>query len=296
MKSKASADERPVGRTNLAARFEASGQVQDGKLPIRGTANTYAITIDGRMILPGSFDRWLSARGEASVPLLARHGLTPTFPNIGKVERLWSDAQGLHFEGWIGSGTALADEAQTLVKAKMLDQLSVSVNPREYTRYEPGDADMPADIAAKMRERKLKVLYAYGDCDLIEISLVEVGADQQARVAAAGGGLDAEQMEELVKRAVREALGGQETMTLETAAERMLSAADKKELLNAVVQTVEIVLLERDPDYARELLSAEIADAAGECSQHAGTAQRRGDASAQGVALERIRATLKTMQ
>ncbi len=83
---------------------------------------------------------------------------------IGVWDRLYTDDYGLYVEGRLALGVACADEAYLLLKAGVLDGLSIGFRTID---------------AVQDRHRKARLIL---DIDLIEISLVTFGANLNATV------------------------------------------------------------------------------------------------------------------
>lgn len=114
------------------------------------------------VVEPGAFTASLAARGADGVKMLWHHD--PAEP-IGRWLEIREDARGLYVRGRLVAGVARAREAATLMKAGVLDGLSIGF------RTVSGRRDPRSGI------RRLKAI------DLWEISIVTFPMQPDARVA-----------------------------------------------------------------------------------------------------------------
>ncbi|MEP0848134.1 MAG: HK97 family phage prohead protease [Phycisphaerae bacterium] len=179
----------PVERLSAAARIEIA-QAGQGRRAIRGVANTFRLMRTGRLIHPAAVEKWLANRDDARpVPLLAQHGFTDGFARIGQVTALRVDRKaGLIFEAVLAEGIALADDAWTLIRQGMAPAVSIgwSGQPRLVRDDEPELDEWVGEQFRTSGRREAWVFFSIDD--LIEISLVDVGDDADARLAARAQG------------------------------------------------------------------------------------------------------------
>lgn len=162
---------------------------------IRGTANTGGVMSSGRLFHPAAFAHWLASKPTLRTKVLANHGLVrgpggefvgvPGFNTIGRVTSLRMDGPHLKFEAKLAHGTQLADDARTLIRQGMLDGVSVGAMGPHLKDVRRGGRDVDAWVAAAMERSSLeRVAVLDTVTDVPEISLVDVGDDPGARLAA----------------------------------------------------------------------------------------------------------------
>lgn len=175
----------PVERLSAAARIEIA-ESGAGRRAIRGIANTFRLMRSGRLIHPAAVETWLERRDEKRpVPLLAQHGYADGFTRIGQVTALHADRKlGLVFEAVLAEGIGLADDAWTLIRQGMAPAVSIgwSGQPRLVRDDEP---ELDAWVGEQLRRSGRREAWVFFSIDeLVEISLVDVGDDADARLAA----------------------------------------------------------------------------------------------------------------
>ena len=189
-----------IERAVVPLEIEQADADSDGRLRIRGYANTFGVMRSGRIIHPQAVEDWLRANPKARPQLLANHGLdVGGFATIGKVDSLKVDRQrGLLFQAWVAHGTRLADEARTLIQQGALDSLSIGWTGKQARWVRANDQDVDPWLAEKMREAGVDQVYAHlAIADLVELSVVDVPDDPAARMAARAA--DAAAIEAAVK-------------------------------------------------------------------------------------------------
>lgn len=166
--------------------IEAAGE-SDGQFRIRGVANTLQVMRSGKLFSRRAFDRFLKTNKTIDLPLLANHGVDRGgFNSVGRVDRLSVDRKrGLLFEGWIGAGTEIADDARSLIKQGVVKHLSVGWIVRQARFIRKDDKDIDADIAEQLAAAGVDEAFVFLDVDLVEISAVDVPDDPGAGLLAA---------------------------------------------------------------------------------------------------------------
>jgi len=178
-----------IERASLPATIETADAGDDGKRRIRGYANTFGVMRSGRIIHPQAVEDWLRANPDARLKLLALHGFVDGFATIGVIEKLKVQrAKGLYFEGTLASGIELADQAWELIRQRMLSSLSVGWVAKQRRWVRADDRDLDPWFAKKMKEAGVTEALAFIDVEIVEISLVDVGDDAGAKLAAKAGG------------------------------------------------------------------------------------------------------------
>ncbi len=169
-------------RNNLTATLEAAAADGDVRR-VRGVANTFKLMRSGRLIHPHAFDKQFKG-GAVQVPLLAQHRQPTGFASIGRVERVTRDAQrGLVFEATLAKGVELADQAWSLIKQGALSGVSIGwTGSAKWARR--GDVDLDQYVRAALDEAGADEALVFAQAELSEISLVDVGDDPGARLAA----------------------------------------------------------------------------------------------------------------
>lgn len=254
-----------VQRGATTGNIERAAESAAGEpMAVRGIANTFRIMHSGRVFLPTAFDRWLAATGgNINLPLLAMHGYagSEAYPTIGRVTAVKADAGGLQFAGFIGSGTELMDETRTLVAQGILSGISVGWTTKQARYVRKSDADIDPWLKQQMERQGVEECYAYVDCELVEISLVDVPDDRDAKLVAAAMQRERDQgsgngdQENAIQRAVETALKSQRAEFEQQITE--LWEKGKAELY----EFIDAVAADPRSDYAAALLDAE-ADAA----------------------------------
>jgi HK97 family phage prohead protease len=144
----------------LDSRLEIKSVGDDGAF--LGMAAVYGnVDLQGDVIVPGAFTRWLGgASGTRPIPLLWSHN--PATP-VGKGEVFDVPGKGLGIKGHLVLDVQLAREARALMKAGAVTGLSIG--------YDVRDKEWAGSV------RKLTAL------DLWEVSLCSLPANPEARVA-----------------------------------------------------------------------------------------------------------------
>lgn len=190
-------------RAALAATLEVAASGDERK--IRGVANTFGLMRSGRVLHPEPMRRALQANPRFSVPLLAQHGEVDGLATIGEVTKLAVTERGLEFEARLAEGTPLADEAWSLVGQGMLRNLSVGWQAKQQRWIKTDDVDLDPHFKRVLEDAGETEALAYFDYELVEVSLVDVGDDAGAKLAAR---LDAQGGEIAALRAQLERLSG----------------------------------------------------------------------------------------
>ena len=185
-----------------------TAETVDGERRIRGYANTFGVMRSGRIIHPQAVEDWLAANADARLPLLALHGFVGGFATIGLVEKLKVQrSKGLYFEATVASGLELADQAWQLVSQKMLSSLSLGWAAKQRRWVRADDKDLDPWFAKKLKEAGVTEALAFIDVEIVEISLVDVGDDRGAQLAASVRAELSAVSDQL--SALKEELGGQ---------------------------------------------------------------------------------------
>lgn len=265
-----------IERTAMHGTIEvAQAQPESGRLAVRGIANSFRIMHSGRVFHPRAFERQMQATGgKVDLPLLAMHGMTfaDTFPNIGKVGTISIEPQrGLVFDGWIGAGTQLMDETRTLVKGGALAGISVGAvvdsNARRLVNRD--DADIDPLIAQQMDAQGKRRAHVFFEAELVEISLVDVPDDREARLAAGaypntGEGMAAELftirlfMSQI--KAALDALKCGEPSTELLAAMKSMVAEFWAEGESRLIESIASAVADGRGEYAEQLLADDLAE------------------------------------
>lgn len=124
------------------------------------------VDLNGDVIAPGAFAASLDRRGPAGVKLLFQHSADEP---LGFWERLEEDARGLFCVGALMLETAKAREVWALLKAGVVDGLSIGFETRRALR--PSSAETRAGAKRRLVE-----------IDLWEVSLVTFPMAPEARV------------------------------------------------------------------------------------------------------------------
>lgn len=171
-------------------RIEGAQLDDAGRRRIRGIANTFGVMRSRRIMHPGPAEELLKSKPELTLPLLAQHGMVPGFATIGTVDVLKVDrGRGLYFEATIADGDPTADTAWNLVEGGHLNSLSIGWYPRQARFVTEDDKDLDPWFKKKMSEAGASEALAFIDYELLEISLVDVGDDRDAKLVASLGEL-----------------------------------------------------------------------------------------------------------
>lgn len=180
-----------VFRAAIDATFEIA-EASEAAFRIRGIANTFSVMRSGRMLHPSAFDAYFQRRGKAAGPffsLLANHGAEDGFATIGRVDSLQVTKRGLEFSATLASGTRLADEARQLIAQRMISGLSLGWRSLRDRSVSLDDRDVQQDdeLREAMEAAGVKQAWVFYEAEPVEISLVDVPDDANARIAARGG-------------------------------------------------------------------------------------------------------------
>lgn len=272
--------------------IEAAEVGADNVRRIRGYANTFGVMRSGRIIHPQAVEDWLAANPQATLALLAQHGYVSDFATIGRVDTLKVQrTRGLYFEATLATGTALADQAWTLVSQKLLGSLSIGWIGRQARWVRADDVDLDPWLAKKMKEAGASECYAFLAVELLEISLVDIGDDRGAKLAARLSTEEIAAVAEAVARRVTPAAApGAEAS--QAAVEASLKAVGKvieefaTGLENRLVETIEAAVEARD---AYRADCASLADGSAADAADVGAAPPAPEESAIAAALARVR-------
>ena len=176
-------DGHAVKAKTLPISIKAFGPDEEPGLA-EGEFIAYASTFDrdpdayGDIIAPGAFaktlDEW--AAKDAPIPLYYGHRLDDPDYNIGEILDAKEDDNGLIVTGRIDLDAGKGPQVYRLVKAGRIRELSFSYQIRDAEIVEIDDADGKTTEAYELR-----------DVDLLEISLVPVGANRHTSVLAVKG-------------------------------------------------------------------------------------------------------------
>jgi|GEM_PF-4420773 len=176
-----------VIRAAMPVSIERAGD-DDQKRRIRGYANTFGVMRSKRIIHPKAVEDWLKANPNAKPNLLAQHGQVSDFATIGRVDVLRVDRQkGLYFEAQLAEGTDLAEQAWALVQQGMLNSISIGWTSHQARWVRADDKDLDPWFARKMKDAGATEAYGFLGIELVEISVVDVADDPDAKLAAKAG-------------------------------------------------------------------------------------------------------------
>ncbi len=177
---------KKLQHASYSLQIETAQRDEQGNLRIKGLANTFGVMRSRRVLLPSAFNDWLAGNnGNVNINLLANHGFVPGFASIGKVETMRVTNKGLQFEGFIGKGTVLMDEAATLVESKILDSFSLGWMSNQSRVVSREDSDLDPHLKKLFSQNKeLTHLWAFFRVEVVELSLVDVADDRGAKLAA----------------------------------------------------------------------------------------------------------------
>jgi phage head maturation protease len=170
------------------AAFEAKIEVAsagEGEAPfiIRGKANSYGVMRSGRLIMPTAMSAWFESEGEKRLPFMGKHGAVPGFATIGTATELKSSASGFEFKASLARGTQLADEARTLISQGHLKNISLGWAGMSRI-VKADDAEIDPAVKRAMKKAGVRIAEVFYVAEPVEISLVDVGDDRHARLAA----------------------------------------------------------------------------------------------------------------
>lgn len=178
-----------IERAAFPFTIETAGEDADGRFRVRGVMNSFAVMQSGRLLHPAAYKRWIKARGNATVPMLANHGqVNAGFASIGVWDEFdFVEGKGAVWGGYIAKGTKLADEARALLEQKILRQLSVGWNVRQARYVTDRDTDLDPFVKRALEDAGANECLCYFDWTPVEGSVVDVADDPDARIARNGG-------------------------------------------------------------------------------------------------------------
>ena len=177
-------DEGQMLRASLGLEI-AEATADGGKRRIRGYANTFGVMRSKRIIHPAAVEDWLRANPQPRLPLLAQHGFVQGFATIGTIDVVKADRKrGMYFEASVAEGIELADQAWKLITQGMLNSLSIGWVTSQARWVKVDDKDLDGWLAQQMKEAGVSEVQAFFAVEVLEISLVDVGDDRSAKLAA----------------------------------------------------------------------------------------------------------------
>lgn len=176
----------PMRTKTVAFDVKATGPDAEPGLA-EGEFIAYASTFDrdpdayGDIIAPGAFAKTLEEWEEkgAPIPLFFGHRLDDPDFNIGEILEAKEDAVGLVVTGRIDMESPKGPQVYRLLKAGRLRELSFSYTVRDSAVV---DLDPTSEAAGQANELR--------DVDLLEVSLVQVGANRHTSVLAVKAAAD----------------------------------------------------------------------------------------------------------
>lgn len=222
-----------IERAATAATLQVAAD-SEGQRRIRGVANTFGLMRSGRVIHPEPMRQALAANPQMSVPLLAQHGNVDGLATIGKVTRLAVTPRGLEFEALLARDTAMADDVWTLVQQGLLGNVSIGWQPRQARWVKVDEVDLDPHFKRVLEDSGESEAMAFIDYELVEISLVDVGDDRDAKLAAQ---LEAQQSEIATLRAQLDGLSSGARPAAEAAAQTADLDALRREVATLKAQT-----------------------------------------------------------
>lgn len=281
--------ERLAPRGAFAFEIERAEIGDDGAFLVRGVMNSFRPMRSRRILHPQGYIEWLERSPGARLPMLANHGYGGggAYAVIGTWDEFSYDpARGAVWGGTVGSGTALCDEARTLLSQGLLRGLSWGWCPLAPARWVTlKDADLDAHFRAVMEADGVDECYACWRYEPVEGSIVDVADDRLGLLAARQAAADADALAAIGARvdeigvAVRSlavSLTGARLATGDALdsqiAEIMRRMTDGME--TRLAQMIEAHMMDPDADYARALM----ADDAPACDH--GTHSERPESSA----------------
>jgi hypothetical protein len=157
-----------------------------GKFRVTGIMNSFKVTHSRRILHPRGFEKWLKRNPKATLPMLANHGFDiGGFASIGVWDRFERvKGGGMLWSGYLGENIPLADQARALLEQKILRQLSVGWISRQQRYVRSDDTDLDPHFKQAMEEAGADEALAFLDWYPVEGSIVDVGDDPEARIAA----------------------------------------------------------------------------------------------------------------
>lgn len=156
-----------------------------GQYRVSGIMNSFRVMSSGRLLHPAGFQKWRAASPQATLPMYANHawGKQADFASIGRWDGFEFTERGMLWHGWVGEGTPLADQARTLLKQRLLDQLSLDWEGQ--ARVVHRDApDVDEYVAAALDSAGAKSARVFFDWEPFGGSLVDAADDAHARLVA----------------------------------------------------------------------------------------------------------------
>lgn len=238
-------------RAAFQFQIETAAEGADGRFRISGIMNSFGVTHSRRVLCAAPFEAWCNQNPKATLPMLANHGEVAGFGTIGIWDGFERVPGGMRWTGYLAKGVPLADQARMLLEQNVLRQLSVGWVSRQARYVSVKDKDLDPELQQALADAAVDEALAYIDWYPVEGSIVDVGDDPRARVAAElevrefdysglatqlGANL-APALNEMVSTAVRTALD-----------ERLKAAADDIE--SRVADLVAAHLATMDPEHA----------------------------------------------
>lgn len=184
-------------RAAMPFEVETAGLDGGGQFRISGIMNSFGVTHSGRLLHPRGFENWLKRSPGVTLPMLANHGDGPGFATIGVWDGFTRTSQGMRWSGYVAEGVPLADQARTLLEQRVLRQLSVGWITRPGRWVKSSDTDLDPHVQQVLEESGADEALVYLDWYPVEGSIVDVGDDPAARLAAGAGGAAAAVAESL---------------------------------------------------------------------------------------------------
>lgn len=175
-----------VLRAAFPFQVESAALDESGKFRVTGVMNSFKVTHSRRILQPRGFENWLKRSPKATLPMLANHGFDiGGFASIGVWDRFErAKGAGMVWSGYLGENIPLADQARALLEQKILRQLSVGWIARQQRWVRKDDTDLDPHIKQAMEEAGADEVLAFLDWYPVEGSIVDVGDDPEARIAA----------------------------------------------------------------------------------------------------------------
>lgn len=253
-------------RETFAFKLERAGLTAEGEYRVRGVLNTFGVTHSRRLLHPRGFAAWLERTGgRARLPMLANHGYLEGFATIGEWDAFeLVEGRGMIWSGRVGRGTPLTDQARTLLDQNLLRQLSVGWVARQKRYVSLKDADLDPHIRRAMEAAEVEEVLAFFDWYPVEGSIVDVGDDPGARLAADLRGELSAAVNPLVERvaALEQAVAGEQAGTeplLEEVARFVRGLFERafEEWKTTALEAVEAMVQDPEAAYAQALLDGE---------------------------------------
>jgi len=225
--------ERGIIECTLTAAVENEQRI------VRGTASSYSIMHSGRCIAPTALDKWVAAHSAADVALLAKHGQVWGFATIGQLTGLKVARTGVQFTARLAQDIQLAEDAWKLASQGMPLRVSQGWYG-EPVRLSVGDERLTPEQRKQAKARGLEQVVWFSEIELVEISLVDLGDDPQARLAAelrdvdsrlrgndaGAGGLTRDELVAALRAELGAAISSAEQRIIESIEARLADAGD----------------------------------------------------------------------